>query len=787
MIGKHIPSPKGHSSFKGLNDYITGKTSRQPGEKIALTGCLNLASVETATIEMESLAFQNKLSKDPVMHLLLSWRENEHPTPEQAREAVTITLDELSLSQCQAVYSLHQNTDNLHLHICVNRIDPETTKAISPAHGWTRRAMEHAARRIERAQGWQTEGNTWSEVDSLGNIVQKPNTSNIRVRQDIKDAENQTGEQSAIRRAQEALKGRINEIDSWDALHALMCSNGMEYERKGSGAVIKVGDVIVKASSVSRNLSLSKLEKIIGTYRPPHEAEHLLNFEDTSYSSKPLDKSNDNSDWRAYIAERNKYFRDNKRVKDQQSMTQRRERQDLKNRQRDEREVMFADFKGHHYPRAYVNQQRAIFSTKHAYEIAVLKALHKKQREEQKRMSVKYLSFEKWLMESGLSSQADEYRHRRDKNYIRLEPPGESNATIKYPESSGILGFTMTQTKQGTRFSSANTPNKAAFIDTGRLIRVYDTEEDSLLAALQLAQAKWGGVSVNGTDEYKRRCAEIAAKHGIRVCNPELRDLVKEFERQNRPPVTPDMARRLIEHEVSSLKYRHHEAWRSYAEHKKALNALLAAEPEKPKLFGLKKWKLEHSEWAKERDNLAAQIAADLEALGVKSSSSNAEKEAEERHGRYDKLALEEALRRNPDAAAIIRDDDTRIELEERARLEAEEAKARKERENDKRFRAAIQELAKRFGKDAFIITNAFDERTYDGLLLGTVERNGHHYAAQSIGESHVILHGIETDDLPKISLLAGENVEIRSIDGCISAITVQTETFERRNRGWSR
>jgi hypothetical protein len=302
----------------------------------------------------------------------------------------------------------------------------------------------------------------------------------------------------------------------------------------------------------------------------------------------------------------------------------------------------------------------------------------------------------------------------------------------------------MTQTKQGARFSSAETPNKAAFIDTGRLIRVYDTEENSLLAALQLAQAKWGGVKIDGTDEYKRRCAEIAVKHGIHVYNPELQNLVEEFERQNRPPVTPDMARRLIEHEVSSLKYRHHEAWRSYAEHKKALNALLVAEPEKPKLFGLKKWKLEHSGWAKERDYLAARIASDLETLGVKSSSSNAEKEAEDRHGRYDKFALEESLRRNPDAAAVIREDDARIEHEERARFEAEEAKAREELENNKRFRAAIQELAKRFGRDAFIITNAFDKRTYDGLLLGAVERNGHHYAVQSIGEGHVILHSIE-------------------------------------------
>ena len=216
MIGKHISSPKRHSSFQGLNDYITGKTNRQPEEKIAFTDCLNLASVDTATLEMESLAFQNTRCKDPVMHLLLSWRENETPTIGQAREAVSITLGELNLSQCQAVYSLHQTTDNLHLHICVNRIDPETAKAITPAGGWTRRAMEHAARKIEHAQGWQTEENTWSEIGENGEVIQKPDTSKTRIRQETKDAENQTGEKSAIRKAQEALIDPLENISSWD-------------------------------------------------------------------------------------------------------------------------------------------------------------------------------------------------------------------------------------------------------------------------------------------------------------------------------------------------------------------------------------------------------------------------------------------------------------------------------------------------------------------------------------------------------------------------------------------
>jgi hypothetical protein len=134
MIGKHIQNPKGQSSFKGLNDYIIGKTNRKPEEKIALTDCVNLASVETATMEMEALAFQNKLCGDPVMHLLLSWRENESPTQDQVKEAVEITLSELDLSECQAVYSLHQNTDNMHMHLCVNRVHPETYRASVPSH-----------------------------------------------------------------------------------------------------------------------------------------------------------------------------------------------------------------------------------------------------------------------------------------------------------------------------------------------------------------------------------------------------------------------------------------------------------------------------------------------------------------------------------------------------------------------------------------------------------------------------------------------------------------------------
>jgi hypothetical protein len=212
----------------------------------------------------------------------------------------------------------------------------------------------------------------------------------------------------------------------------------------------------------------------------------------------------------------------------------------------------------------------------------------------------------------------------------------------------------------------------------------------------------------------------------------------------------------------------------------------LSAEPQKPKLFGLKNWKTGHGKWSARRDKLAAQIVAELESMRVNPNDRNAEKEAGYRHGNYEKFALEEALRQNPGAAKIIREDDARREREERAKREAEEAEERERKKNYKLFRMAIRDLAEKYGKNAFIVTSAQDGRNYGGLLLGTVERDGHYYAVQDIGDDHVILHGVEKDNLPDIQSMTGKKVEIRNDGGRVSSIAGEIEHRER-NRGWSR
>ena len=560
----------------------------------------------------------------------------------------------------------------------------------------------------------------------------------------------------------------------------------MEYRKKGSGAIIHVGEIIIKASGVSRKLSLTNLEKQFGVFQESQSPTVPVQKDARKISApEPLGKSNDNANWRAYIAERGEYRRGKKRNKDQILMTQRKEREELKRRHSEERAAL-SSMRGKGYSPQYLRERRIALSSKQAYERAVQKAYQKSRINELYRQSGLFASYEEWLRSHELNDAAYDWRHRKNKKHIRLECPDETNSVTQNAGLGGILGFTMTQTGQGAKFFRDAAPNQAAFIDRGKVIIVYDDSGDSLLAALQLAQAKWGGVRISGAEEYKRKCVEIAVKNGIRIANSELQGLAKEFERKNRPLMSPDMARRLMEHEVSGLKYEHQKTWRSYEEHKKELSDILSAEPRKPKLFGLQKWKTDHGKWSARRDKLAAQIVAGLEAMSVNPDGRNAEKEAEYRHGNYEKFALEEALRKNPDAAKIIREDDARLEREERAKLKAEEAEKREREKNYILLRAAVRELAEKYGKNAFIVTNAQDGMSYSGLLLGVIENNGRHYAAQIMYDEHVILHDVKKDDLPEIAKFTGAKVEIQNDGGRVSSIAEEIEHRER-HRGWSR
>ena len=80
------------------------------------------------------------------------------------------------------------------------------------------------------------------------------------------DFERATGEKSAQRIAQERGHELIKNAESWAELHASLKQAGLRFEKKGSGAIIWVGEQVIKASSVDREFSMGKLCKRLGDF-----------------------------------------------------------------------------------------------------------------------------------------------------------------------------------------------------------------------------------------------------------------------------------------------------------------------------------------------------------------------------------------------------------------------------------------------------------------------------------------------------------------------------------------
>jgi hypothetical protein len=326
MIAKKIPNKKKLSTKKtriyALTNYLIKPQNENNVEKCIYSNSKNFISSKhkVQQAEMLALALEAPRSRDPINHYVLSWPHFEKPNIKQVDEAVDIFLDELELSDHQIFYALHEDTENIHCHLVINRVHPISEKVIEINKGWDIKAIHKAVARIEKAQGWQPEEGALYVVNEAGDVVsnkarkEKNNNKNIKItHQGVIDEEHRKGEKSAMRIGKELTVGLFNKVESWQELHDKLSEFDMQYEKKGSGSILRINGVAVKSSSISRDAAISKLEKKLGVFMqsntndlPPLESyeEDLINKSAAPISifteeAKPIierDASNDASD-----------------------------------------------------------------------------------------------------------------------------------------------------------------------------------------------------------------------------------------------------------------------------------------------------------------------------------------------------------------------------------------------------------------------------------------------------------------------------------------------------------
>lgn len=281
MIGKSI-AKKGSgrnaaANIRALLRYVKDATGpmAKDGEKVLESGssgfvCDDFNDQIGEMIALSKAGMAGTNSKNTIKHYMLSWQEGEVPTREQAESSVVALMKEMRLQDCQFVWALHNDTDNMHVHIAVNRVDPISEKLIDPAGGFEKEAIHKAIAKIEHAQGWRKEVNARYDIDEKGKAIRRDrNTDDKKTEptQRARDMETRTGEKSQERIGIELAQPIIAEAKSWQDLHDGLDAIGMRYQREGGGAVIWTGAEFVKASTVAaRKDSFAQLQKRLGIF-----------------------------------------------------------------------------------------------------------------------------------------------------------------------------------------------------------------------------------------------------------------------------------------------------------------------------------------------------------------------------------------------------------------------------------------------------------------------------------------------------------------------------------------
>jgi hypothetical protein len=162
-------------------------------------------------------------------------------------------------------------------------------KTIQPHRGFDIEGHKIAAV-IEHKQGWASQTRARYRIDERGEVVRNRWQQEIKPKQKAEEFESATGEKSAQRIAQERGHAVIAKATSWKELHEKMAAVGLRLEKKGSGAVVFVGEIAVKASSIDRNFGLSRLCKRLGEFEAGEYTEEKPKIAPEPVSDVALDE-----------------------------------------------------------------------------------------------------------------------------------------------------------------------------------------------------------------------------------------------------------------------------------------------------------------------------------------------------------------------------------------------------------------------------------------------------------------------------------------------------------------
>ncbi|WP_278455514.1 TraI/MobA(P) family conjugative relaxase [Sutterella wadsworthensis] len=259
MITKHVPMRSlGKSDFAGLVNYVTDAQSKDHRlGQVRITNC-DAVSVQDAITEVLATQHMNTRAKgDKTYHLIVSFRAGEQPSADTLCAIEERICAGLGYGEHQRISAVHNDTDNLHIHIAINKIHPTRHTMHEPYY--PHRALAELCTTLERDYGLERDNHEPHRRGAEGRAA---------------DMERHAGVESLVGWIKRECLDEIKGAQSWQELHQVMRDNGLELRERANGLVIEAGDgTTVKASTLARDLSKPKLEARLGPFEAAPERQ----------------------------------------------------------------------------------------------------------------------------------------------------------------------------------------------------------------------------------------------------------------------------------------------------------------------------------------------------------------------------------------------------------------------------------------------------------------------------------------------------------------------------------
>lgn len=284
MISMHIcPKASDHNTRK-LGQYVWDASHK--GEKCLMAWtqgfCDEQISLTAAIRTMQGTQAQNTKCKTAKnYHLVITFRpEDENKlTPDIYKKIEKTFSEKLGLEEYQRICAVHQNTGNLHMHLHYNLIHPEKLTKAKLSYDYYKR--DQACRECEKVFGLSVDNG-------------HEQATGVKISDKAAVLEAHSGEQTFQRYAldqKKELVERIGKARTWQDVHQVFASLGMEVRPKNGGLVLtpKGGEEgAMKASALDRSFSGQRMEQRFGRYEPSdiEAGEHLSEEDEIKSASQ---------------------------------------------------------------------------------------------------------------------------------------------------------------------------------------------------------------------------------------------------------------------------------------------------------------------------------------------------------------------------------------------------------------------------------------------------------------------------------------------------------------------